>query len=93
MKTQMMSTRLFYKGLLSLPQLIMYRSASSSTPSKKWKVLTVGAGKLMAGRAQESLLAAGYKNVKVLGIENTKESDQEFVAALKEQQWDAVAFG
>lgn len=88
-----MSTRLFNKGLLLLPQLITNRSVSSSIPSKNWKVLTVGAGKLIAGQAQKSLLAAGYKNVKVLGIHNTKESDQEFAAALKEQQWDAIAFG
>ena len=30
---------------------------------------------------------------KLLGVYNTRESDEELIAALKEQQWDAISIG
>jgi hypothetical protein len=39
------------------------------------------------------LVALGYKNAKLIGVVNTKESDQELIAALKEKQWDAISIG
>ncbi|CAF0782318.1 unnamed protein product [Rotaria sp. Silwood1] len=47
----------------------------------------------MAAEAQKSLIALGYKNSKLLGVYNTKESDQELITALKERQWDAISIG
>ena len=93
MNIRVISARLLSRNLLWIPQLVVNRSVSSSTASYNWKVLCLGAGKTTAGRAQEALNAAGYKNVKVVGIYDTKESDQELVHTLKSQQWDAIAIG
>ena len=47
----------------------------------------------MAAEAEKYLLKLGYKNAKLLGVYNTKESDEELIAALKEKQWDAISIG
>jgi hypothetical protein len=66
---------------------------SSTKPSYEWSIFALGAGKKPVPEAQKQLTALGYKNAKLMGIYNTKESDQEIIAALKEKQWDAVAIG
>jgi hypothetical protein len=57
------------------------------------KILGVGAGTKPIAKTQKTLTEMGYDNVKLLGLYNTKESDQEFLTALKEKQWDAIAIG
>ena len=53
----------------------------------------MGASKQLPANAQKSLVELGYKNAKVIGVVNNKESDQELIAALKEKQWDAISIG
>ncbi|UJR16909.1 hypothetical protein I4U23_003807 [Adineta vaga] len=72
-----MARRLFNTSF-SIPTLIINRTLTSETSVKALKILGVG---------------AGYSNFKPLGLHNTKESDQEFINALKEKQWDVVAIG
>jgi hypothetical protein len=67
--------------------------ASSTTDIKKLKILGVGAGNKPVPKMQKVLKELGYDNMKIFGIYNTKESDQEFLKALKEKEWDAVCIG
>lgn len=78
---------------VSLPTVVIKRAISSNTPSYDWKIFGVGAGKKPVPEAQKKLAALGYKNMKLLGIYNTNESDQEVIAGLKEKQWDVVVIG
>lgn len=47
----------------------------------------------MAEQGQKLVNSLGYTNVKVFGVYNTPESDQDIIAELKRQQWDAISFG
>lgn len=69
------------------------RTVSSTTNLYETKLLAIGATKKMAADAEKYLIKLGYKNSKLLGVYNTKESDQELIAALKERQWDAISIG
>ncbi len=69
------------------------RAVSSTTTSYDWNILALGADKKTAGKAQKFIISLGYKNAKIIGVNNTKESDQELIAALKEKQWDAISIG
>ena len=69
------------------------RAVSSTTTTYNWNILALGAGKKTADKAQKFINSLGYKNTKLINVNNTKESDQELIAALKEKQWDAVSIG
>ena len=76
-----------------MPTSILNRTASSAPSLYEKKILAIGATKGMAGEADKYLKKLGYKNAKLLGVYNTRESDEELIAALKEQQWDAISIG
>ncbi|CAF1180698.1 unnamed protein product [Didymodactylos carnosus] len=77
----------------SIPTLIINRAVSSTIGLNDLKILGFGAGNKPVPEARKSLAEKGYNNIKIFGIYNTKESDQELIAALKEKQWDVVAIG
>ncbi|CAF0735841.1 unnamed protein product [Adineta steineri] len=94
-----MSLRLITSSLFSIRKafsistVIINRSVSTTGASYEWKILALGAGNKVGPEAQKSLAALGYKNIKIIGLANNKESDQKVIAALKEQQWDAISIG
>lgn len=65
----------------------------SAPITRAWKILAMGRGKTTAAKAEEHLHQLGYPNVKVFGVENTKESDDQVVELLKSENWDAVSIG
>ena len=58
-----------------------------------WKILCFGRGEGTAHKAEEHLHEIGYKNVKVIGLENDKASDDKVIELLKQDDWIAVSFG
>ncbi|CAF1054360.1 unnamed protein product [Adineta ricciae] len=87
-----MSRRLFNAGFSSSTYVIT-RTLASKVAVQDLKILGVGAGNKPVADAQKQLASLGYKQTKIFGIYNTKKSDQEFINALKEKQWDIVALG
>ncbi|CAF1319317.1 unnamed protein product [Adineta ricciae] len=87
-----MSRRLFNAGFSSSTYVIT-RTLASKVAVQDLKILGVGAGNKPVADAQKQLASLGYKQTKIFGIYNTKKSDQEFINALKEKQWDVVALG
>ena len=65
----------------------------SAPQTRPWKILAMGRGKTTAAKAEEHLHQMGYPNVKVFGVENNKESDDEVVRLLKSDNWDGVSIG
>ncbi|CAF4252918.1 unnamed protein product, partial [Adineta steineri] len=94
-----MARRIMNSGLFSInksfsiPTFTINRTASSSIAVNNLKILGVGAGTKPIEKMQKTLTEKGYNNIKLLGLYNTKESDQKLLAALKEKQWDAVTIG
>ena len=61
--------------------------------SKNWKILGMGRGEDKAEKAEKHLHELGYKNMKVIGIENDKATDDKIIELLKQGDWDAISFG
>ncbi len=53
----------------------------------------MGRGKQTAAKAEQHLHEIGYPNVKVVGVENDKASDDEVIKLLKDNDWDGVSIG
>ncbi|CAF1251949.1 unnamed protein product [Adineta ricciae] len=66
------------------------QDAKHGPPIIQW---SVGAGKKPIPDIQKKLASLGYKNTRILGIYDTKESEQEFINTLKEKQWDVITLG
>jgi methenyltetrahydromethanopterin cyclohydrolase len=58
-----------------------------------WKVLGLGKTKAIAEKTEKHLQEIGYKNAKVIALENDKASDDTVIELLKENDWDGVCFG
>jgi predicted RNA methylase len=58
-----------------------------------WKVLAIGRGPETAAKAEEHLHALGYKNSKVIGVDNDKASDDQLSKLIQENDWDAISIG
>lgn len=58
-----------------------------------WKILGIGRSQTMAEMVENNLHELGYKNVKVIGIENDKTSDDKLIELLKNNDWDGVSIG
>jgi len=65
----------------------------SEAQTRLWKILCFGRGEGTAQKAEEYLHESGYKNIKVVGIENDKASDDKIIELLKQDDWIAVSFG
>jgi hypothetical protein len=65
----------------------------ASSRNYSWKVLAIGKGAENAPKAEEHLHALGYKNSKVIGVDNDKASDDQVLKAIQEKDWDAVSIG
>ena len=76
-----------------MPTLLINRAASSTAGLYDKKILALGAGKKLPVEVEKALISFGYKNSKIIGVEDTKESDQELIDVLKEKEWDAISIG
>ncbi len=65
----------------------------AASKNSSWKVLAMGRGVKTAAKAEEYLHQLGYKNAKVIGVENDKASDDRLIELLKQTDWDAVSIG
>ena len=65
----------------------------SSSINRSWKVLGMGRGKDTAAKAEKHLRELGYTNIKIIGVENDKASDDYLIELLKENDWDGVSIG
>ncbi|CAF1102196.1 unnamed protein product [Adineta steineri] len=89
-----MSIKYVSKNLFLLKRIIPIEiNRTLSSTCYHWKILGIGACKKLASKAQDNLQSLGYKNTRVIGINDTKESDEEFIKKLKEEQWDAISIG
>ena len=60
---------------------------------RSWNILVTGRGQSIAVKAEKHLHEIGYKNAKVIAIENDKASDDQLIQLLAERQWDGVSIG
>jgi L-alanine-DL-glutamate epimerase-like enolase superfamily enzyme len=60
---------------------------------RTWHILAMGRGQATADKAEKHLHELGYKNAKVIGLTNDKESDEKLIELLRERQWDGVSIG
>ncbi|CAF1445733.1 unnamed protein product [Didymodactylos carnosus] len=65
----------------------------SSTKSYEWKMLAFGRSPQIAETAEKHLHSLGYKNARVIALENNQENDQRLIKLLKEEEWDGVSIG
>ncbi|CAF1125722.1 unnamed protein product [Didymodactylos carnosus] len=65
----------------------------SSTKSYEWKILAFGRGQQTSEKAEKHLHSLGYKNARVISLENNQENDQRLIKLLKEEEWDGVSIG
>ncbi len=61
--------------------------------SHSWKILAMGRGEGTAAKAEKYLHELGYKNAKVIGVDNDKASDDKVIEILKGNDWDGVSIG
>jgi hypothetical protein len=65
----------------------------STSKIHTWKILAMGRGQQEAAKIEEHFHELGYPNVKAIGIENDKVSDDEVIKLLKSNDWDGVSIG
>jgi len=65
----------------------------SGSKSRSWKILAMGRGQKTAEKAENYLHEIGYKNAKVIGVDNDKASDDKVIEILKGNDWDGVSIG
>lgn len=65
----------------------------STSKTRPWKILVMGRGKAKAENAEKYLHQLGYPNVKVVGVDNDKDSDDEVIRLLKSDTWNGVSIG
>ena len=53
----------------------------------------MGRGQATADKAEKHLHQIGFKNAKVVGVDNDKASDDKLIQLLKDHEWDAVSIG
>jgi hypothetical protein len=53
----------------------------------------MGRGQKIAEKAENYLHEIGYKNAKVIGVDNDKASDDKVIETLKGNDWDGVSIG
>ncbi len=53
----------------------------------------MGRGQLVAEKIEKHLHEIGYKNAKVIGVDNNKASDDKLIEVLKGNDWDGVSIG
>ena len=59
----------------------------------QWKILAVGREAKIAETLESFMHESNYNNVKVIALENDKDSDDKFIEMLKSNEWDAVSIG
>ncbi|CAF1353459.1 unnamed protein product [Adineta ricciae] len=59
----------------------------------QWKILAVGRQATIAEALENFMHESNYNNVKVIALENDKDSDDKFIEMLKSNEWDAVSIG
>ena len=60
---------------------------------RSWHILAMGRGQSTAEKAEKFLHEMGYKNVRAMGIDNTKACDDQLIQILHEREWDGVSVG
>ena len=65
----------------------------STSKTRPWKILVMRRGKAKAENAEQYLHQRGYPNVKVVGVDNDKDSDDEVIRLLKSDTWNGVSIG
>jgi len=65
----------------------------SGSKTRSWKILAMGRGQQTAEKAEKHLHEIGYKNAKVIGVDNDNASDNKVIELLKGNDWDGVAIG
>jgi hypothetical protein len=70
-----------------------HQTKMSQTKAHSWKILAFGRGTSTAEKAEKHLHDLGYKNAKVIGLENDKASDDKLIELLKGNDWDGISFG
>lgn len=65
----------------------------SASKGRAWKVLGVGRSDEVAAKLEEHMHELNYSNVKVIALENDKDSDDKFIETLKSEEWEAVSIG
>ena len=65
----------------------------SATKERAWKILAMGRGQATAEKAEKHLHGIGFKNAKVIGLDNDKANDDKLIQLLKDHEWDAVSIG
>jgi hypothetical protein len=53
----------------------------------------MGRGQQNAEKAEKHLHEIGYKNAKVIGVDNDNASDDKLIELLKGNDWDGVSIG
>jgi len=70
-----------------------YTQSMSSTKSYEWKILALGRDQQLAVEFKQLLHSLGYKNARLVVLENNQESDQHLLKLLKEEEWDGISIG
>ena len=65
----------------------------AETKERSWHILAMGRGQGTADKAQKHLHEMGYKNARVIAVENNKESDEKLIELLHEREWDGISIG
>jgi len=65
----------------------------SGSKTHSWKILALGKGQTAAEKIEKHLHEIGYPNVKVMGAENDKASDDKLIEILKQDDWEGVSIG
>jgi hypothetical protein len=65
----------------------------SDSKNRSWKILAMGRGKETAAKAEKHLHERGYTNIKVIGVENDKATDDYIIELLKGNDWDGICIG
>ncbi|CAF1185964.1 unnamed protein product [Didymodactylos carnosus] len=65
----------------------------SSTKSSEWKILALGNDQQLGEEIKQHLHSLGYKNARVVILQNNQENDQHLLKLLKEEEWDGVSIG
>lgn len=65
----------------------------SGSKTHSWKILALGRGQVTAEKAEKHLHEIGFPNVKVIGVDNDKASDDKLIELLKQDDWEGVSIG
>jgi hypothetical protein len=65
----------------------------SDSKNRSWKILAMGRSKEVAPKVEKHLHEGGYTNIKVIGVENDKATDDYLIELLKGNDWDGISIG